>query len=152
VRVVSRLRQAFGVEVAVRALFTSPTVAGLAEQVRRAEASRAPALVAVAGREPVLSFAQQRLWFLDQFEPGSAEYNVPFALRLRGELDEGALRRALEGVVARHQVLRTSFGAVRGEPLVEVHEAVEAPFEVLEVASEEEARQRAAEWPGSPSS
>src|SRR6266446_2364582 len=97
------------------------------------------------GAEPVLSFAQQRLWFLDQFEPGSAEYNVPFGLRLRGELDEAALRRALEEVVARHEVLRTSFGAERGQPLLKVQEAVEVPFEVVDVESEEEAQRRAEE-------
>src|SRR5207237_5516041 len=78
-RVVSRLRQALEVEVPVRALFTSPTVAGLAEQVRAAGASRAPALLPrPEGTEPVLSFAQQRLWFLDQLEPGREGYNVPF--------------------------------------------------------------------------
>src|SRR2546421_2282816 len=84
-----------------------------------------------AGAEPVLSFAQQRLWFLDQFEPGSAEYNVPLALRLRGELDEAALRSALEALVARHEVLRTSYGAERGEPRLRVQESVEVPFEAL---------------------
>src|SRR5690349_469796 len=79
------------------------------------------------GAQAELSPAQQRLWFLDQFEPGSDEYNVPLGLRLRGELDEAALRRALEGVVARHEVLRTSYGVERGEPKVEVQESVEVP-------------------------
>src|ERR1700716_2639106 len=77
------------------------------------------------GSEPVLSFAQQRLWFLDQLEPGSDEYNVPLGLRLRGALDEGALRRALERVVERHEVLRTSIASERGRARLEIHEAGE---------------------------
>src|SRR5258708_4559925 len=79
--------------------------------------------------EPVLSFAQQRLWFLDQLEPGSDEYNVPLGLRLRGALDEGALRRALERVIERHEVLRTSFASERGQARLEIHEVVELPWE-----------------------
>jgi len=56
-----------------------------------------------------LSFAQQRLWFLDQLEPGSSAYNIPESLRLRGELDQDALERMLTEIVRRHEVLRTSF-------------------------------------------
>ena len=127
-----------------REQLTDAELKELRSRLRRGRrADRATIQPAPEGTEPVLSFAQQRLWFLDQFEPGSEEYNVPFGLRLRGELDEAALRRALEGVVARHQVLRTSFGAEQGEPLLKVHEAVEVPFEVVEVASEEEAQRRA---------
>src|SRR5262249_31715173 len=70
------------------------------------------------GREPdlPLSFAQQRLWFIDQLEPGRATYNVPGAVRLEGELDVEALRRSIEEIVRRHEVLRTRFVSVNGEP------------------------------------
>ena len=62
-----------------------------------------------------MSFAQQRLWFLDQLEPGSAEYNIPpIVLRMAGPLDEAALRRALETIVARHEVLRTRLVTIDG--------------------------------------
>src|SRR5437588_797174 len=109
-RVSSRVRGACEVEVPVRGLLGGATVAVLGERVRRAGVRRGRVLGRrPAEAEPVLSFAQQRLWFLDQFEPGSEEYNVPFGVRLRGELDEGALRRALEVVVGRHRVLRSSF-------------------------------------------
>ncbi|GAA2061956.1 non-ribosomal peptide synthase/polyketide synthase [Catenulispora yoronensis] len=115
-RVVSRIRVVFGVEVALASLFDEPTVAGLAAVIERAgfgsEAGSAsvPPLVPVARDGSVslpLSFAQQRLWFLDQLEPGSVEYNVPMPVRLPGELDVLALRAALDEVVARHEVLRT---------------------------------------------
>ncbi|MEV0679062.1 amino acid adenylation domain-containing protein [Actinosynnema sp. NPDC050436] len=64
-----------------------------------------------------LSFGQQRLWFLDKFAPGGAVYNIPLALRVRGALDRDALRRALDGVVARHAALRTTFPDSGGEPV-----------------------------------
>src|ERR1041385_3498467 len=63
-----------------------------------------------------LSFAQQRLWFLDQWEPGTAFYNLPSAVRLRGQLDVTALARSFAEVVRRHESLRTTFIAVNGEP------------------------------------
>src|SRR5258708_33532477 len=91
------------------------------------------------GAEPVLSFAQQRLWFLDQFEPGSDEYNVPLGLRLSGELDTGALRRALERVVERHRALRTSFWSERGQPRLRVHERVEIPWQEVDLRGQPEA-------------
>src|SRR5262249_38818698 len=102
------------------------------------------------GSEPVLSYAQQRLWFLDQFEQGGDEYNIALGLRLRGGLDEGALRRAVDGVVARHQTLRSSFGSERGEPRLEVHERVEVPWGAVDVGEEAEARRLADEFAGRP--
>src|SRR2546423_13414672 len=63
-----------------------------------------------------LSFGQQRLWFLEQMEPGSPLYNIPYLVRLRGPLDEAALDRALGVLVERHEALRTNFVAVGSEP------------------------------------
>ncbi|HEV2734694.1 MAG TPA: amino acid adenylation domain-containing protein, partial [Longimicrobiaceae bacterium] len=122
-RAVSRVREAFGVELPMRALFEAPTVAGLAARVdallREDGGTPAPPLLPVPrdGRPLPLSFAQQRLWFIDRLAPGSAAYNIPSALRLRGRLDVAALRAAVGGVVRRHEALRTVFADVGGEPV-----------------------------------
>ena len=118
-QLVSRVREAFAVELPLRELFERPTVAGLAEQVETALRGGAsvtlPPLVPVSREQQLpLSHAQERLWFLDQLEPGSTAYNIPKAVRLKGGLDVAALERTLNEVVRRHEVLRTRFVAVNG--------------------------------------
>ncbi|WP_244131951.1 non-ribosomal peptide synthase/polyketide synthase [Burkholderia plantarii] len=124
VRLISQVRQRFGVELALGELFAHPVLAGLAGAVARAARSSLPAIEPAdrAGALP-LSFAQQRLWFLAQVEGASAAYHIPGALRLRGRLDADALRRALDGIVARHEVLRTRFERVRGQAVQRIDEA-----------------------------
>ncbi|HST62244.1 MAG TPA: condensation domain-containing protein, partial [Longimicrobium sp.] len=126
IRVVSRVRAVFG-ELPLRALFEGPTVAQLAvrvEEMRRAELPALPPVVPTerTGALP-LSFAQERLWFVDRLEPGSATYNIPAALRLAGAPDVAALERALGEIVRRHEALRTTFMEVDGSPV-----QVIAPF------------------------
>ncbi len=127
IRVVSRVREALGVELPLRAIFEAPTVAELAarvEALRRAGLPLPPPVVPVERAGPLpLSFAQERLWFLDRLEPGSAFYNVPAALRLGGALDARALERALGEIVRRHEALRTVFAEADGAPVQRV-----APF------------------------
>ncbi|HVS00913.1 MAG TPA: amino acid adenylation domain-containing protein, partial [Thermoanaerobaculia bacterium] len=119
-RVVSRIRETFGVEVPLRRLFEAPTVAGLARVVRQEGATQAPPILRVPRDTPEdglpLSFAQQRLWVIDQLEPGNPAYNLPYAVRLAGEVDPGLLERTFAAVVRRHEVLRTTFASREGLP------------------------------------
>ncbi|HEY2740280.1 MAG TPA: amino acid adenylation domain-containing protein, partial [Thermoanaerobaculia bacterium] len=127
-RVVSRLRATFGIEVPMRRLFEAPTVSALARVVQESWAGEpaSPLVPVPPQRSLPLSFAQQRLWFLDRLEPGSGLYNIPLAVRLRGAVDPGLLRRIFAEVVRRHEVLRTTFDfdAQAGEPV----QVIAAPF------------------------
>ncbi|MFP2903085.1 AMP-binding protein, partial [Corallococcus sp. 4LFB] len=110
-QLVARVRATLDVELPLRALFEAPTIAALAERLQRVSTgTRLPPLTRTRSDGPQpLSFAQQRLWFLDQLAPDDASYNLPVALRLLGRLDVEALRRAFEALVARHEALRTTF-------------------------------------------
>ncbi|MCP4659575.1 MAG: amino acid adenylation domain-containing protein, partial [bacterium] len=119
-QVISRVRVTFGVELPLRQLFEGPTVAALGESIEAALSAGAPAAPAI---EPVprhdrlpLSFAQQRLWFLDLVTPGDPTFNMPFAARLSGALDRAALVRSLQEIVTRHEALRTTIATREGRP------------------------------------
>ncbi|MET8544870.1 amino acid adenylation domain-containing protein, partial [Kitasatospora sp. NPDC004799] len=120
-QVISRVRSALGTEVPIRTLFEQRTVAGIARELAGGGEVRPPLRPADQGdRTGRLSFAQRRLWFLNRLEPGSAAYNVTFAVRLSGALDAAALDAALADLVERHEVLRTVFPETDGEPRQEV--------------------------------
>ena len=128
-QMVSRVRETFGVELALRTLFERPTLADLSEALAEAVSERAveePASGPVLRRvertgseELPLSFAQERLWFLDQLEPGGSSYNIAQAVRLAGRLDVAALGRTLTEIVRRHEALRTTFSVTGGETPVQ---------------------------------
>ena len=127
VRVMARVGRDFGCEPALRTLFAAPTVCEFAKAVEAAqkgdgEGDAAPPLVSYcrSGMSPPLSYAQQRLWFLDQLTPSDASYNVPAALRLVGEIDIGSFERAVNEIVSRHEVLRTRFVLDGGEARQEI--------------------------------
>ncbi|MGB8128330.1 MAG: condensation domain-containing protein, partial [Candidatus Angelobacter sp.] len=113
---VSRFRDAFGIDVQVHTIFESPTIAELAEVIEHSLQLRTDKGVAskpaACGSRPSLfplSYQQEQLWFLDRFEPSSDFYNVPLAWKLEGDLDVATLRRSLQEVVRRHEILRTCF-------------------------------------------
>ncbi|MGX1914109.1 non-ribosomal peptide synthase/polyketide synthase [Streptomyces phaeochromogenes] len=131
VRLVSRIRGLLGLEVPVRAVFDSPTVAGLTPALGRIGTPTRPPVT--AGPRPSLlplSYAQRRLWFLDRLDGPNATYNIALALRLTGRLDVPALRAALTDVVARHESLRTTFPVVDDEPHQHVLSVSEATVDL----------------------
>ncbi|MFH8609682.1 non-ribosomal peptide synthase/polyketide synthase [Streptomyces sp. NPDC018029] len=136
IRLASRLAEAFGTDLTPRAVFTHPTPAALARLLGEdRRGSGRPGLVPVA-RDAVapMSHAQQRLWFLHEFEPDSAEYVTTLALRLRGTLAADALRAALGAVVARHESLRTTFDSIDGHGIQRVHPPQGVPLPVHDMS------------------
>jgi amino acid adenylation domain-containing protein len=157
-RVMSRLRRLFGVEMPLRDLFEAPVLADLAARVEAARragedagedagADRpAPPLLPIALRNgPLpLSFAQQRLWFIDQLEPDRAVYNVPVALRIDGPLRSVVLAQSLGEIVRRHEALRTVFAEQEGAPVQVIQPAVPFILPVVDLAGLPESRREAA--------
>lgn len=149
-QVVARIRQTLGVELPLRAMFEAPTVAELTgritayvEEARRVDhpANISP-LVRTSRDQPIpVSFAQQRLWFLDQLEPGNSLYNVPQMFRMRGDIKIDALRQSLNEIVRRHEVLRTSFGTLHNEPVQVIAPTVELPLAIMNVQEAAEHRE-----------
>ncbi len=128
-QLVSRVRETFGVELPLRRFFEIATVESLAAELAGLEVAAVLPLLPVdrSGDQP-LSFAQERLWFLDRLEPGSPLYNIPAAVRLRGRLDATALTVALGEITRRHQALRTVFAEAAGRPVQRI--APWVPFEL----------------------
>jgi amino acid adenylation domain-containing protein len=133
VQVTSRVRQVLGVEVPLDAVFEWPVLAELAREVARAGQSALPPIERVdrGGGLPA-SFAQRRLWFLEQLGGLGSAYHMPSRPRLSGALDREALRRALDTLVARHESLRTTFVAVNGEPEQRIAPAETSRFSLVE--------------------
>ncbi|MFD7660823.1 amino acid adenylation domain-containing protein, partial [Actinosynnema sp. NPDC059797] len=115
-KLVGRVRAALDAEVGIRDLFDGPTPAALGDRLVRVAEGRPALTPAPRPDEVPLSYAQARLWFIDQLEGAGAAYNVPHAVRLRGRLDPDALRAALTDVVRRHEALRTVFPSIDGVP------------------------------------
>ncbi|HEX8242631.1 MAG TPA: condensation domain-containing protein, partial [Longimicrobium sp.] len=133
VQVISRVRQALQVDVALGELFTRPVLADFARGLETAARAELPPIEPATrdGRLP-LSFAQQRLWFLEQLGSLGNTYHIPMRRRLRGTLDRDALVRALDGIVARHEALRTVFAQVDGVPEQRIVPAEAGGFHLVE--------------------
>jgi len=119
VRVTARLTKSLGQDVPLRGMFEAPTVASLAEWIETGKDHLlVPELVRDAdrGKDAPMTYSQQRLWFVDQLNPGIGSYTLPSTMRLHGELDLDAVKGAYRDLVERHELLRTTFAAVDGEP------------------------------------
>lgn len=158
-QLITRLRDTFKVELPLRRLFETPTVAGLVSLIEETRALDITAAGVAVGAGPVdtnmmgagagitvleasmnrkdgelpLSFGQQRLWFIDQFEPGSPLYNNFAALRLQGALDVEGLRFCIQRIIARHESLRTTFKEVDGSPVQLIHPEMVIPLELVDL-------------------
>ncbi|HEY0601977.1 MAG TPA: condensation domain-containing protein, partial [Herpetosiphonaceae bacterium] len=138
-QVITRIRETCQIELPLRALFETPTVAGLAEQIaqRQPESSRLPAL----SRRPAttdalpLSFAQQRLWFLHQLDPQSTVYHTPICVRLSGALDVDTLQRSLNTIIQRHEALRTAFVLQDAQPVQAIVPQVALPLPLNDLSA-----------------
>ncbi|NCS15837.1 MAG: amino acid adenylation domain-containing protein, partial [Microcystis aeruginosa G13-12] len=120
-QLVSRIRSLFKIELPLRSLFAAATVAELAHLIGQLQQQNLtltlpPILPRTKDTELPLSFAQQRLWFLDQLQPNSALYNIPMVLHFRGNLNQKALEQSLQEICDRHEVLRTNFVTIDGQP------------------------------------
>jgi hypothetical protein len=133
VRMMSRLRQVSGREVEIRELFAHPVLRDLAGALG-GTARAGEEVIPRSERSGVLplSFAQQRLWFRSQLEGLSRAYHIPARFRLAGALDRGALRRALNRIVERHEALRTTFQMVDREPVQRIAGIEESSFALIE--------------------
>ncbi|MES2295468.1 MAG: amino acid adenylation domain-containing protein [Pseudomonadota bacterium] len=139
-QVVSQVRSAFHVDIALRTMFEAPTVAALALRIdaaRRDDGTPVLPMIGVAARDKplALSFAQQRLWFLDQYAPESAIYNMPTAMRLSGQLATHALHASLNEIVRRHESLRTRFTDIDGSPIQTIAPTLDLGLALTDLSS-----------------
>jgi amino acid adenylation domain-containing protein len=138
-QVISQVRKAFGVEIPLRYLFASPTVAELAKNIEMAMKAK-PELDLVPSLEPAdrnqelpLSFSQQRLWFLHQLDPDSTAYNGFDLVQLQGALNVTALEESINEIVRRHEVLRTCFATVEGRPIQKIISELRIPLLIVDL-------------------
>ena len=142
-QLIARVRERLQVEVALRELFEQPTVAGFADRVeialRAGAGVSAPPLKRVErGEETVLSFAQQRLWFIDQLRVDSPLYNMPHAVRMSGRLNPDVLEQTVTEIVRRHEILRTTFTVTGGQPVQVVHPAAPVKLTLIDLSDVEQ--------------
>ncbi len=141
-RLVSRIREEFNLAFPLRKVFEHPTVASLAEQIDQLAltsnhtTTEEDIIPRVSQRENLpLSFAQQRLWFLDRLEPNNAAYNIMVGFHLNGSLHQEALHHSLQEIVKRHEVLRTTFCQdAYGNPVQVIHESNEIPLTITDLS------------------
>ncbi|MCP4277204.1 MAG: amino acid adenylation domain-containing protein [Gammaproteobacteria bacterium] len=140
-QLVARVRERLHVELALRAVFETPTVAGFAGTLDAGGTDIAVPDITLCDRgiDVPQSFAQQRLWFLDQLEPGSSVYHLSQAVQLKGSLDLAALQLALDDFVVRHEILRTTFAEADSGPIQVIAKELQIPVQVMELPDTDKA-------------
>ncbi|MBD0388287.1 MAG: condensation protein, partial [Nostoc sp. C3-bin3] len=146
-QVISRLRDAFKIEIPLSYLFESPTIAECAHRIeakiRTGEKFETPPIKPVnRSKNLPLSFAQQRLWLLDQLDPGNHTYNDPTAVRLSGSLNITALEQSLNAVISRHETLRTVFTTVEGQPVQKIQPITDITIPIVDLRVNERSLQQ----------
>ncbi|MEV6038935.1 amino acid adenylation domain-containing protein [Nonomuraea sp. NPDC052116] len=132
-KVLARVADTLGLDLPLRAVFESPTLAALAARLPGAAPTRSGPVPPAPRDQPLpLSFVQERIWFLQQVEPDSTNYNVPRAMRLYGKVNLETVTRALADLEVRHEILRTTFPDFDGEPVQHVHEPRGIPVTTLD--------------------
>jgi amino acid adenylation domain-containing protein len=137
-QVISRVRDAFSVELSLYSLFEAPTITSLGDKIEAARREglglqALPILPRTQNEHLPLSFAQQRLWFLDQLVPDAPIYNIPLAYRVTGQLNVAALEQSLSEIVRRHEALRTTFTAVDGQPIQAIAPEIDLTLPVVDL-------------------
>ncbi|HEX2178111.1 MAG TPA: amino acid adenylation domain-containing protein, partial [Actinomycetota bacterium] len=138
--IVYRIRESMGVELPLRTIFESPTISGLARAIETAVAPELalPPIEPQPRDGPVpLAYAQEGAWFIDQLQPG-VPFNIPLPWHLRGELDLDLLARALDRVIDRHEILRTTFASEDGQPHQVIAPSIPTPMTVVDLRSKPE--------------
>ncbi|MFH1488095.1 MAG: amino acid adenylation domain-containing protein, partial [Pseudomonadota bacterium] len=140
-QVLSRIREEFDQDIPLQFFLSNPTLSALAREVDRLAGKETIDLEPSPRTDPLpLSFAQERLWFLDRLDPGRPVYNIPFALRLRGEFDRALFTAAVNDVVQRHEILRTHFEDRDGRPIQVVEKRGPLPVTLIDLTSLDPAR------------
>ncbi|MGI2909664.1 condensation domain-containing protein, partial [Tolypothrix sp. VBCCA 56010] len=145
-QLISRVASTFAVDLPLRSLFEQPTVAALAECIKTnqhtGQQRQTPPIVKVARQSSMpLSFAQQRLWFLQQLEVDSGFYNIPVAVRFQGQLNVAALESSLNEIINRHEALRTNFVTVDGQPMQVIVSSLTLTLQVVDLQQLDQTQQ-----------
>ena len=138
-QVIARIRDVCQVDIPVKVLFEYPTISALAAQVDRSQQQQhtlsRPPLIATARTDSIpLSFAQQRIWFLDQLQPNNAAYHIPMAIQLGGQIHYRALHYSFEMLIHRHEVLRTIFPLEQGQPVQRILPSLALNFPLIDLS------------------
>jgi len=151
-RLLSRIKEATGIALPLKSIFKSPTIKELRTLIATIQAEPGPsdAVIEITGgngqNKSILSFGQQRLWFISQMDENASSYNMPFALRLNGALDRQALKQALNEIVNRHDILRSTIINQSGVPRMKTREKWELPLPIVGLGGEDLALVNAEAW------